>query len=170
MLARRSSGWSLTWLFLRGFADPSLKPRTHRRAIQHLDRDGDGRILRPLTLSKVCSRCLITLRPCLNARIRCQRSMFVARDEHEEVNIIACPLPDCNHAWCKQCQQSIDFSGPKHSCDGTSELDHLMKEQGWKYCPCMFTSARHYLWSQIFFSACKTPVQKESGCNHMTVR
>jgi hypothetical protein len=61
--------------------------------------------------------------------------MFVARDEHEEAKIIACPLPDCNHAWCKQCQQSIDFNGPKHSCDGTSELDHLMKEQGWKYCP-----------------------------------
>jgi hypothetical protein len=61
--------------------------------------------------------------------------MFVARDEHEEAKIIACPLPDCNHAWCKQCQQSIDFNGPKHSCDGTSELDHLMKQEGWKYCP-----------------------------------
>src|SRR6266849_5644032 len=61
--------------------------------------------------------------------------MFVARDEHEEAKIIHCPLQDCNHAWCKQCQQSIDFNGPKHSCDGTSELDHLMKEQGWKYCP-----------------------------------
>jgi len=82
---------------------------------------------------------------------KCQRSMFVARDEHEEANVIACPLPDCNHAWCKQCQQSIDFNGPKHSCDGTSELDHLMKEQGWKYCP-----------------TCKTPIQKTSGCNHMT--
>jgi len=82
---------------------------------------------------------------------KCERSMFVARDEHEEASIIACPLPDCNHAWCKQCQQSIDFNGPKHSCDGTSELDHLMKKQGWKYCP-----------------SCKTPIQKESGCNHMS--
>ncbi|KAI9511016.1 hypothetical protein F5148DRAFT_1010122 [Russula earlei] len=82
---------------------------------------------------------------------KCKRSMFVAKDEHEETLIIACPLPDCNHVWCKQCQQSIDFEGPKHSCDGTSELDHLMKEQGWKYCP-----------------TCKTPIQKESGCNHMS--
>jgi len=82
---------------------------------------------------------------------KCQRSMFVARDEHEEASVIACPLPDCNHVWCKQCQQSIDFNGPKHSCDGTSELNHLMKQQGWKYCP-----------------SCKTPIQKESGCNHMT--
>ncbi|KAH9022039.1 hypothetical protein EDB84DRAFT_1511139 [Lactarius hengduanensis] len=82
---------------------------------------------------------------------KCQRSMFVARDEHEEAKIIACPLPDCSHAWCKQCQQTIDFNGPKHSCDGTSELDHLMKQQGWKYCP-----------------SCKTPILKVSGCNHMS--
>ena len=77
--------------------------------------------------------------------------MFVARDEHEEAKIIACPLPDCNHAWCKQCQQSIDFSGPKHSCDGTSELDHLMKEQGWKYCPCEPVSAIFMFLAVNFF-------------------
>jgi hypothetical protein len=79
---------------------------------------------------------------------RCERSMFVARDEHDEVNIIICPLPDCNHAWCKQCQQSIDPDGPNHSCDGTSELDHLMKEKGWKYCPSERLPARFYLPSQ----------------------
>jgi hypothetical protein len=61
--------------------------------------------------------------------------MFVARDEHEEATIIVCPLPDCNQAWCKQCQQLVDSNGPMHSCDGTSELDHLMKQEGWKYCP-----------------------------------
>ena len=98
--------------------------------------------------------------------------MFVARDEHEEAKIIACPLPDCNHAWCKQCQQSIDFNGPRHSCDGTSELDHLMKEQGWKYCPSEPVLAAFHLVSQFssFSSACKTPIQKISGCNHMSVR
>ncbi len=71
----------------------------------------------------------------VDSRNRCQRSMFVARDELEGVNIIVCPLPDCYHAWCKLCQQSIDSSGPNHSCDGTSELHHLMKKEGWKYCP-----------------------------------
>src|SRR5579863_6038476 len=86
---------------------------------------------------------------------RCQRSMFVARDEHEEASVIACPLPDCNHAWCKQCQQPIDFNGPKHSCDGTSELDHLMKQQGWKYCPSESALAYRHLRSHIS-AACKT--------------
>ena len=61
--------------------------------------------------------------------------MFVAKDEHDEVDIVICPLPDCNHIWCKQCQQPIDLFGPKHSCDGSSELDYLMKQNGWKYCP-----------------------------------
>ena len=98
--------------------------------------------------------------------------MFVARDEYENAKTIVCPLADCNHAWCKQCQKSIDSNGPKHSCDGTSELDHLMKEQGWKYCPCEPVPATfHVLGSQIFSSsACKTPIQKISGCNHMSVR
>ncbi|KAJ7739825.1 hypothetical protein B0H16DRAFT_60005 [Mycena metata] len=43
------------------------------------------------------------------------------------------------------------MEGPKHSCDGSSELEHLMKSRGWKHCP-----------------GCKTPFQKSSGCNHMT--
>ena len=76
--------------------------------------------------------------------------MFVARDEHEEAKILVCPLPGCNHAWCKQCQQSIEMNGPKHSCDGTSELDHLMKQQGWKYCPCKPAPAISILWALIF--------------------
>ena len=51
-----------------------------------------------------------------------ERTMLVVRDDHEKAKMFACSLPDCNHAWCKQCQQSIDFNGPEHSCDdGTSD-------------------------------------------------
>ncbi|OJA20773.1 hypothetical protein AZE42_08733 [Rhizopogon vesiculosus] len=82
---------------------------------------------------------------------KCQRSVPVDKQEHEESRMLVCPLPECNHIWCKSCQQSFTIGGPPHSCDGTSELDHLMKQRGWKYCP-----------------NCKTPVQRDGGCSHMT--
>ncbi|KAJ6511934.1 hypothetical protein C8R47DRAFT_963668 [Mycena vitilis] len=82
---------------------------------------------------------------------KCKESVFVDREEHEALPILVCPLPTCDHAWCKACQQTIVIGGPKHSCDGSSELEQLMKSQGWKHCP-----------------NCKTPFQKSSGCNHMT--
>ncbi|KAG2040575.1 hypothetical protein BDR03DRAFT_949223 [Suillus americanus] len=82
---------------------------------------------------------------------KCQRSVPVDRQEHDESRMLVCPLPGCNHIWCKACQQSFIIGGPPHSCDGTSELDHLMKQRGWKYCP-----------------NCKTPVQRDGGCSHMT--
>ena len=90
-----------------------------------------------------CRKCVYGTHPfsCANSRTRCQRSMSVARDELEEVTVIVCPLPNCNHRWCKLCQQSIYFGGPKHSCDGTSELDHLVMQQGWRYCPSKSASA-----------------------------
>ncbi|KAJ7696452.1 hypothetical protein B0H17DRAFT_398903 [Mycena rosella] len=82
---------------------------------------------------------------------KCKQSVFVDRAEYEAAPILVCPLPRCNYAWCKACQQTIPMDGPKHSCDGSSELEHLMKSRGWKHCP-----------------GCKTPFQKASGCNHMT--
>ncbi|KAI0692273.1 hypothetical protein BC835DRAFT_1357920 [Cytidiella melzeri] len=82
---------------------------------------------------------------------QCQQAVFVDKVEYDEQEVVACPLPGCTHAWCKACSRSIDFAGPKHSCDGTSELNHLMNQQGWKNCP-----------------ACRTPISKSDGCNHMT--
>ncbi|KAJ6620552.1 hypothetical protein B0H10DRAFT_2215829 [Mycena sp. CBHHK59/15] len=82
---------------------------------------------------------------------KCKESVFVDRTEYEASPILVCPLPACDHVWCKACQQTIDVAGPQHSCDGSSELEHLMKRRGWKHCP-----------------GCKTPFQKSSGCNHMT--
>ncbi|TFK65855.1 hypothetical protein BDN72DRAFT_800715 [Pluteus cervinus] len=81
---------------------------------------------------------------------QCKQSAFIDREEHEAASIIGCPLPNCSFSWCKQCNQQVTF-GVKHSCDGSAELDHLMQEQGWKKCP-----------------GCQTPVQKSTGCNHMT--
>ncbi|KAG1827559.1 uncharacterized protein BJ212DRAFT_1256725 [Suillus subaureus] len=81
---------------------------------------------------------------------KCQRSVPVDRQEHDESRMLVCPLPDCDHAWCKACQQPLTTDGPPHSCDGVSELDHLMKQRGWRYCP-----------------NCKTPVQRDGGCTHV---
>ncbi|KAJ7931751.1 hypothetical protein B0H13DRAFT_832461 [Mycena leptocephala] len=93
---------------------------------------------------------IATLSILLHCR-QCKESVFVDREEYEAAQILVCPLPRCNYAWCKACQQAIAIDGPKHSCDGSSELEHLMKRRGWKHCP-----------------GCKTPFQKSDGCNHMT--
>ncbi|KAI6102651.1 hypothetical protein EDD16DRAFT_343524 [Pisolithus croceorrhizus] len=81
---------------------------------------------------------------------KCNRTAFVDRTDYNDMPNIVCPMRDCNHVWCRLCHRTIVIDGPKHSCDGSSELDHLMKEKGWHYCP-----------------SCKTPIQKEYGCNHM---
>lgn len=82
---------------------------------------------------------------------RCRRSAFVDKDDHDSVDQIKCPFSDCSHTWCKNCQQAILADGPKHSCDGSSEFKHLVKQMGWRHCP-----------------NCKAAVQKMGGCNHMT--
>ncbi|KAI6110951.1 hypothetical protein EV401DRAFT_1991020 [Pisolithus croceorrhizus] len=82
---------------------------------------------------------------------RCGRSAFADKDDHNSVDQITCPFSDCNHIWCKNCQRTILSDGPKHSCDGSSEFKHLVKQMGWKHCP-----------------NCKAAVQKMGGCNHMT--
>ena len=68
----------------------------------------------------------------------CKEGMFVDKAEYEATEVITCPLRGCNCTWCKACHREIDITGPKHSCDGTSELDHLVKQEGWKYCPGKF--------------------------------
>lgn len=87
-------------------------------------------LLRCRKYAMISSRCIQTL-----TIERCKRSAFVDRDDYNETSNITCPLPGCSYTWCKFCNRGIKIKGPKHSCDGSSELDHLMKTKGWKYCP-----------------------------------
>ena len=91
-----------------------------------------------------------------NPFFRCGNTSYVQKDDFEEAKVLFCPLPGCRYMWCKACQVPIPLvknpEEPEHSCDGSSELTHLMKQRGWKHCP-----------------GCKTPTEKIDGCNHMTV-
>jgi hypothetical protein len=69
---------------------------------------------------------------------RCGRSSYFDREEFNEARNLRCPLDGCTYAWCKGCQQEIVPGGPEHSCDGSSELKHLVQQQGWKFCPSKF--------------------------------
>jgi hypothetical protein len=53
-------------------------------------------------------------------------------------------MEDCTYIWCKACQQEIVPNGTEHSCDGSSELKHLVEQQGWKFCPSKSLSSGHH--------------------------
>ncbi|KAF8589360.1 hypothetical protein K439DRAFT_1628795 [Ramaria rubella] len=57
---------------------------------------------------------------------KCRQSTFVDLKDHTDMKLLMCPLPKCRHVWCKECQQHVQ-PGALHSCDGTLELDGLMK-------------------------------------------
>ncbi|KAN0119147.1 hypothetical protein V8E52_004594 [Russula decolorans] len=81
---------------------------------------------------------------------KCGRSSYLDREGFNEARNLHCPMEGCNYVWCKECQQEFVPNGPKHSCDGSSELKRLVEQQGWKYCP-----------------VCNTPCEKISGCNNV---
>ena len=116
---------------------------------------------------------LAVIHPCklLLFGSRCKSTFNVDKQDFQEIDNISCPLPWCNYTWCKLCQQSISANGPKHSCDGLSEMKDLIKRSGWKYCP---SKLGYHLSGTYFYylkkiTGCKTPIEKVSGCNHMTV-
>ncbi|KAG8680997.1 hypothetical protein FRC09_017830 [Ceratobasidium sp. 395] len=62
----------------------------------------------------------------------CERTAYVDRaDLNMAEDIITCPLPDCSHSWCKNCNMSVEGGGG-HSCDGTTEMQSLVDAEGWK--------------------------------------
>lgn len=83
---------------------------------------------------------------------KCRQSVLVDKDDHATAAILNCPMPSCGHMWCKKCYQTVESEEESdHSCDGSKELDKLMKVHGWKRCP-----------------GCQTPTARTHGCNHMT--
>jgi len=82
----------------------------------------------------------------------CNRMVSVPRQEYEETSTITCPLPNCNHRWCKTCRHAVPIGDAMHSCDGLAELDGLVKNRGWRRCP---------------GPGCNTIIQKARGCHHM---
>ncbi|KAI0772084.1 hypothetical protein BD413DRAFT_604199 [Trametes elegans] len=95
---------------------------------------------------------------------KCGETLFVDKAEYQQEKIIHCPLGGCGGVWCKQCSQLVDPKVPEHTCDGTNELEHLMKQQGWKHCPGKATACL------TVFAGCKTPAEKIAGCNFMSCR
>ncbi|KAF8967707.1 hypothetical protein BDZ97DRAFT_1802901 [Flammula alnicola] len=81
---------------------------------------------------------------------RCKETMNIDREQFGEEHVLVCPLPRCGHKWCKSCLKTLASSEEHHRCKN-GNIERLMKRKGWKYCP-----------------GCRTPVQKEAGCNHMT--
>ncbi|KAN0119148.1 hypothetical protein V8E52_004595 [Russula decolorans] len=82
---------------------------------------------------------------------RCDQSSYFDREAFNEARNLHCPMEGCTYIWCKECQQEIVPNAPEHSCDGSSELKHLVQQQGWKFCP-----------------TCDTPCEKISGCNFLS--
>ncbi|KAG9099281.1 hypothetical protein FRC06_005444 [Ceratobasidium sp. 370] len=83
---------------------------------------------------------------------QCGRSYMVSRDDYNDPSTkeFRCAMPDCDHVWCKSCSTTIE-KGQTHTCDGSAELTRLMEKEGWKTCP-----------------GCKTPIEKNEGCNHIS--
>jgi len=104
--------------------------------IQDVGRDGNGPVL---NLGRVSQVKVFFANPLSETdqsmMVRCNQSAFVDRHDIEATELMQCPVLGCDHVWCRKCQQTVERGGPEHSCDGTKELEHLVQEQGWKFCP-----------------------------------
>ncbi|KAF5336159.1 hypothetical protein D9611_006354 [Ephemerocybe angulata] len=83
----------------------------------------------------------------------CKGKLIVDREDYLQEPFIRCTLDGCSSRFCRACLMVVDGPDEKHACKIDEELDALMKVNGWRYCP-----------------GCRTPIQKDSGCNHMTCR
>jgi hypothetical protein len=60
-----------------------------------------------------------------------------------------------------------------HICpDSATQLDRVMVQNGWKYCPGIISIIfqMHFITSEwTHRTGCRTPIEKRSGCNYMNV-
>jgi len=73
-------------------------------------------------------------------------------------------MEGCTYIWCKACQQEIVPNGPEHSCDGSSELNHLVQQQGWKFCPSKFpylSSGHHQAWGNDTYASMQHALRED---------
>jgi hypothetical protein len=104
----------------------------------------------------------------------CRQVVSVDLEDYRTVKIIKCPIATCCTSWCTRCTRATTW-GNKHSCaiadakarmirlatrpsrtkadDGVVDFEKLLKAQKWQRCP-----------------GCRAPIDKISGCNHMTCR
>jgi len=81
---------------------------------------------------------------------KCNERISINRPEYGARKFIICQGRECGYKWCRDCLKPIRCLDDRHRCKNEN-IERLMRRRGWKYCP-----------------GCRTPVQKESGCNHMT--
>ena len=93
----------------------------------------------------------------------------MGRQDYFDNSVMTClSSAGCAHRWCRDCEKEV---GDKeiHHCKN-KKLDRLMRRKGWKYCPGKFGSFIYRAPVLILLlQGCRTPIQKETGCNHMTV-
>ncbi|KAH8836059.1 hypothetical protein DL96DRAFT_106541 [Flagelloscypha sp. PMI_526] len=90
----------------------------------------------------------------VSVRVECRRPgcpnvFWVDKAIHAQQTVLSCSV--CRQRWCRDCSQIIEYG--VHSCDGSTEFENLVRDNGWKHCP-----------------GCLMPIQKGEGCNHMTCR
>ncbi|KAJ3505309.1 hypothetical protein NMY22_g17630 [Coprinellus aureogranulatus] len=83
----------------------------------------------------------------------CKKVLVVDREDYLNEPFITCTLEGCSSRFCRACLMVMEGQNDDHTCKIDEELEALMRDNGWRYCP-----------------GCRTPILKESGCNHMTCK